>query len=42
MWETVRVLFSEWIRHNKNNELDLNMSDILNFVRKSAYAVQKR
>ena len=37
----VRVLLSEWIRDNKNNELNLNMSDILNFIRESAYIVQK-
>ena len=37
----VRVLLSEWIRGDKNNELDLNVSDILNFVRESAYIVWK-
>ena len=37
----VRVLLSEWVKDNKNNELNLNMSDILNFVRESTCVKQK-
>ena len=39
--ESVRMLLNEWVKDNKNNELNLNMSDILNFVRKSVYVVWK-
>ena len=37
----VRVLFSEWVKDNKNNELNLNVSDILNFVKESVCVAQK-
>ena len=37
----VRVLFNRQIKDDKNNELDLNISDILNFVKESVYVAQK-
>ena len=37
----VRMLFSKWVKNNKNNELDLNVNDILNFVRESVCVTQK-
>ena len=35
------MLFNKWIKDDKNNELNLNVSNILDFVRKSVYVTQK-
>ena len=35
------MLFNKWIKNDKNNELNLNINNILDFVKKSVYVVQK-